>query len=211
MIRFLPQRLDRLLCIGAHSDDIEIGAGGAVLRLLLENAGISVHWQVFSAIGPRKLEAQQSAELFLQHAGARRVVTGDFRDGFFPYQGEAIKKAFEALKADFEPDLILTHTSDDAHQDHRLINQLTWNTFRRHAILEFEIPKYDGDLGRPNAYFPIPGEVCQRKIDHLCSAFVSQAGKHWFTEETFRAMLRLRGIECGHRYAEAFFARKLVL
>jgi LmbE family N-acetylglucosaminyl deacetylase len=179
--------------------------------MLAENPGLTVHWQVFSAVGPREREAQQSAEMFLRQAGARRVVTRDFRDGFFPYHGEPIKQAFEVLKAEIEPDVILTHASGDAHQDHRLINELTWNTFRKHLILEFEIPKYDGDLGRPNAYVPIGDDVCQRKIDYLFSAFPSQSGKHWFTDETFRAILRLRGIECGYRYAEAFFARKLVL
>jgi LmbE family N-acetylglucosaminyl deacetylase len=211
MIRFAPNRLDQLLCLGAHADDIEIGAGGTILRLLNENPGMAVHWVVFSAHGPRESEATHSAARFLEQAGERRVVTLDFRDGFFPYQGEAIKQAFEVLKREIEPDLVLTHTSGDAHQDHRLINELTWNTFRRHSILEFEIPKYDGDLGRPNVYAPISEDVCRRKINYLMSEFSTQAGKHWFTEETFQALLRLRGIECGHTYAEAFFARKLTI
>ena len=197
--------------MGAHADDIEIGAGGTILRLLHEHPGASVHWVVFSARGPRQIEAERSAALFLEQARARTVVTLDFRDGFFPYHGEAIKEAFEALKTEVDPDLILTHASDDAHQDHRLINSLTWNTFRRHSILEFEIPKYDGDLGRPNVFVTLAPETCQRKIDHLMAAFSTQAGKHWFTDETFRSILRLRGIECGSDYAEAFFGRKLLL
>jgi LmbE family N-acetylglucosaminyl deacetylase len=211
MIRFVPSRLDHLLCLGAHADDIEIGAGGTVLRLLRENPGTTVHWVVFSAVGEREIEAKQSAASFLGQARARHVVTRDFRDGFFPYQGEAIKQAFEVLKGEIQPDLILTHSALDAHQDHRLINELTWNTFRRHAILEFEIPKYDGDLGRPNLYVPLTDEICQRKIDHLVSAFATQAGKHWFTDETFRAIMRLRGVECGEPYAEAYFSRKLTI
>jgi LmbE family N-acetylglucosaminyl deacetylase len=211
VIRLSPVRLEQILCLGAHADDIEIGAGGTMLRLLQEHPGAKVHWVVFSARGPRQIEAQQSASLFLEQAGARKVSTLDFRDGFFPYQGEAIKEAFEVLKAEVDPDLILTHASGDAHQDHRLINELTWNTFRCHSILEFEIPKYDGDLGRPNVFVPLTSETCQRKIDHLVAAFPSQAGKHWFTDETFRSILRLRGIECGSHYAEAFFGRKLLL
>ena len=211
MIRFVPSKLDHVLCLGAHADDIEIGAGGTILRLLRDNPETTVHWVVFSAVGEREVEAKESAARFLEQARARHVVIRDFRDGFFPYQGEVIKQAFEALKGEIAPDLIFTHSSIDAHQDHRLINELTWNTFRRHAILEFEIPKYDGDLGRPNLYVPLPDEICQRKIDHLMSCFLTQAGKHWFTDETFRAMMRLRGVECGEFYAEAYFSRKLVI
>jgi len=211
MTRFLPQRLESILCLGAHADDIEIGAGGTILRLLQEYPSAAVYWMVFSASGARELEARQSADLFLEQAKTRRVAIKTFRDGFFPYEGTAIKQAFEALKDEIDPDLVLTHASIDAHQDHRLINELTWNTFRRHTILEYEIPKYDGDLGRPNVYIPLSEETCQRKIGHLMAAFVTQRGKHWFTDETFRAVLRLRGIECGSLYAEAFFARKIVI
>jgi LmbE family N-acetylglucosaminyl deacetylase len=211
MIRFLPSRIEHLLCLGAHADDIEIGAGGTILKLLRDYPNATVHWVVFSAVGERQQEARRSASCFLDQAAARNVVIQDFSDGFFPYQGQAIKQAFEMLKREVEPDLILTHSALDAHQDHRLINELTWNTFRRHAILEFEIPKYDGDLGRPNLFVPLPAETCSRKIDYLKSAFVTQSLKHWFTEDTFWAMLRIRGIECGERYAEAYFARKLLL
>lgn len=211
MIRFLPSRLDHLLCLGAHADDIEIGAGGTILRLLGDYAKANVHWVVFGAVGERQLEAHRSAASFLERAQTRNVVIHSFKDGFFPYQGQAIKETFERLKAEVQPDLILTHSALDAHQDHRLINEFTWNTFRRQAILEYEIPKYDGDLGRPNCYVPVPEEVCRRKIALLKSAFTTQVGKHWFTEDTFWAMLRLRGVECGEQYAEAYFVRKLVL
>lgn len=211
MNRFVPSRLEHILCVGAHADDIEIGAGGTILRLLQERPSVVVHWIVLSAKGAREAEARQSATLFLADAGAQRVTIRDFRDGFFPYQGEAIKEAFEALKGEVDPDLILTHSSQDAHQDHRLVNELTWNTFRRHTILEFEIPKYDGDLGRPNLYVPLTEEICRQKVDHLMAAFSTQRSKQWFSEETFQAMLRVRGIECGSRYAEAFFASKLVI
>lgn len=211
MIRFQYGKLGQLLCLGAHADDIEIGAGGTVLRLLAEYPGVSVHWVVFSARDARQEEARRSAARFLAPAKERNVVIHEFEDGFFPYQGQLIKHAFEALKGQVQPDLILTHSASDAHQDHRLINELTWNTFRRHTILEFEIPKYDGDLGRPNVYVPLSEENCRSKIEYLRSEFVTQANKHWFSENTFLAILRLRGIECAETYAEAFFARKLVL
>lgn len=210
MIRLLPSRLEHVLCLGAHADDIEIGAGGTILRLLRDYPTTVVHWVVFGAVGAREQEARRSAACFLE-ARARAVVIHGFTDGFFPYEGQAIKQAFEQLKCEVQPDLILTHSALDAHQDHRLVNELTWNTFRRHAILEFEIPKYDGDLGRPNCYVPVSEEICRRKIEYLKAAFTSQKDKHWFTEDTFWAMLRLRGVECGEQYAEAFLARKLLL
>ena len=211
MIRFLPSRLEHVLCLGAHADDIEIGAGGTILQLLRDYPEASFHWVVFGAVGEREQEARRSAACFLEKARARNVVIQGYADGLFPYHGQAIKQAFETLKGELKPDLILTHSAHDAHQDHRLINELTWNTFRRHAILEFEIPKYDGDLGRPNLYVPLSAEICRRKIQYLKSAFATQAGKHWFTDDTFWAMLRLRGVECGEPYAEAYFARKLLL
>jgi LmbE family N-acetylglucosaminyl deacetylase len=211
MIRLLPNRLTQLLCLGAHADDIEIGAGGTVLKLLHDYPEATVHWIVFSAVGEREQEARQSAARFLERARAPNVIIQSFSDGFFPYQGQAIKQAFETLKRQIEPDLILTHSGLDAHQDHRLINELTWNTFRRHTIFEFEIPKYDGDLGRPNLYVPLPKEICYRKIQYLMATFLTQGSKHWFTEDAFWALLRLRGIECGESHAEAYYTRKLVL
>jgi LmbE family N-acetylglucosaminyl deacetylase len=211
MIRVQPRGLQHLLCLGAHADDIEIGAGGTILRLVREYPGVTVHWVVFSASGKRENEARRSAECFLQNSGAHRVIIHQFADGYFPYHGQSIKQEFESLKGQLEPDLVITHWASDAHQDHRLINELTWNTFRRHTILEFEVPKYDGDLGRPNVYVPLSSDDRQRKVEYLLSAFPTQAGKHWFSEDTFLAIMRLRGVECGEAYAEAFYGRKLVL
>lgn len=202
----------RILCLGAHSDDIEIGCGGTILRLIEQYPGCTFYWVVFSAIGVRKAEAQRAAESF---AGSRleRLVLKDFRDGFLPYIGAEVKAVFEELKQTISPDLILTHNRRDAHQDHRLLSELTWNTFRNHFILEYEIPKYDGDLGQPSVFMPLDSEVCQMKIRHLMDAFESQRSKNWFDESTFQALMRLRGMECNSPsgYAEAFYSRKLVL
>jgi len=200
----------RILCLGAHSDDIEIGCGGTLLRVLDEHPKAEVHWVVFSAKGVRRKEAETGARLFLKQAGARRVKLLSYRDGFFPHQGARIKGEFERLKA-ARPDLIFTHCRHDLHQDHRVINELTWNTFRRHMILEYEIPKYDGDLGSPNFFVPLTEEICSRKVQNLQKAFHSQSGKHWFEDETFKAILRIRGMESSAsvKYAEAFYARKM--
>jgi LmbE family N-acetylglucosaminyl deacetylase len=200
-----------VLCLGAHSDDIEIGCGGLVLHLL-ERRRVELHWVVFSAAETRAREARQSAALFLRGAARQRVQLHDFRDGFFPYDGGDIKNAFEELKDQVTPDLILTHYRDDRHQDHRLLSDLTWNTFRNHFILEYEIPKFDGDLGAPNCFVPLKRSACRRKVKYLNTAFGTQRDKHWFSEETFMALMRLRGMECraADGYAEAFYARKLV-
>lgn len=202
-----------VLCIGAHSDDIEIGCGGTLLKLLRERPDSTVVWVVFSARGRRKQEALKSAHTLLQHAGTARIITKTFKESFFPYHGEAIKKCFEDMKAKVSPDLILTHYRDDLHQDHRIISDLTWNTFRRHQILEYEIPKYDGDLGRPNVYVPLEETFCNAKVKLLMNGFSSQRSRQWFTEDTFYSLLRLRGIESNgsERYAEAFYGRKMVL
>ena len=203
----------RLLAIGAHADDIEIGCGATILRLVAEHPGLSVDWLVLSGHGDRAGEAADSAAAFLAGAGATRVMVEGFRDGFFPYDGGAVKERFERLKAEVAPDLVLTHRLEDRHQDHRLVAELTWNTFRDHLILEYEIPKYEGDLGRPNLYVPVGHEHGERKVELLRKCFPSQAGRSWFSDDTFWATLRLRGIECNApgRYAEAFQARKLVL
>ena len=203
----------RLLAVGAHADDIEIGCGATILRLVAEHPGLSVDWLVLSGHGDRAGEAADSAAAFLAGAGATRVMVEGFRDGFFPYDGGAVKERFERLKAEVAPDLVLTHRLEDRHQDHRLVAELTWNTFRDHLILEYEIPKYEGDLGRPNLYVPVGQEHGERKVEMLRKCFPSQAGRSWFSDDTFWATLRLRGIECNApgRYAEAFQARKLVL
>jgi LmbE family N-acetylglucosaminyl deacetylase len=206
---------DRLsvLCLGAHSDDIEIGAGATLLTLMARGVRLDVHWCVLSSGAERRREAEGSAADFLSGAANARLELKTFRDSFFPEQGEAIKSWFETLKLDAEPDLILTHRKDDAHQDHREVSRLTWNTFRDHCILEYEVPKWDGDVGQPNVYVPMAAETLQRKIDLLIKHFGTQRSKHWFDDESFRGLARLRGMECRapERYAEAFFARKLML
>jgi LmbE family N-acetylglucosaminyl deacetylase len=211
----LAGRGDRLsvLCIGAHSDDIEIGAGATLLSLQERGVRLDVHWCVLSGNGEREVEARASASDFLSASHGSQIETMSFRDGFFPEQGEAIKLWFEALRERVDPDLILTHRKGDAHQDHEQVCRLTWNTFRDHRIFEYEIPKWDGDVGQPNLYVPISASTLQRKIDLLIRHFGSQRSKQWFDPETFLGLARLRGLECRapERYAEAFFARKLVL
>lgn len=203
----------RVLCIGAHADDIEIGCGGTLLRLLELNPELEVHWVVLSADGARRAEAFAAARHFLGDDAEKRVSVAGFRDGFLPYQGGEVKEYFEALKQKHRPDLILTHARSDLHQDHRLANELTWNTFRDHLILEFEIPKYDGDLGAPNLFVPLDEAHVLRKIEILQAAFPSQRKRGWFEPETFRALMKLRAVECNAEsgWAEAFHVRKLVL
>ena len=207
-------RLRRVLCLGAHSDDIEIGCGGTVLRLARENPGIEFRWAVFcGADERRKQEAIESGKRFLGGLRAAKIDVFAFRDAFLPFEGAEVKDRFEELKRDFAPDLVFTHYRDDRHQDHRLLSDLTWNTWRDHAILEYEIPKYDGDLGRPNVFAPVPEELCRRKIALLMSGFPTQATRQWFSEDTFWSLLRIRGIECNSptRFAEAFHCRKMLL
>ena len=200
------------LCLGAHSDDIEIGCGGTIHRLIQEYPNLKVHWVVFGSTGIRTEEALGSANELLKDVKHKMVATKGFRDGFFPYIGAEIKEYFETLKSDVEPDIIFTHYEKDFHQDHRLISELTRNSFRDHFILEYEIPKYDGDLGSPNFFVHLDESIARRKSQHLLSHFKSQANKHWFTEDTFLALSRLRGIESKSpgNHAEAFYCRKLV-
>jgi LmbE family N-acetylglucosaminyl deacetylase len=200
-----------VLCIGAHSDDIEIGAGGTILGWLASKAKVNIRWCVASAIGGRADEARASAESFLIGADQVDILLGEFRDGYLPADRSRVKDWVETLKNGPEPDVILTHRREDAHQDHRLLCELTWNTFRDHLILEYEIPKWDGDMGRPNTYVELSEEQLGRKIELLLRHFGSQRSKNWFDEETFRGLARLRGMECQARYAEAFWSRKLVL
>jgi LmbE family N-acetylglucosaminyl deacetylase len=202
----------KVLCLGSHSDDIEIGCGGIILRLAEQYPNCRFHWVVFSAVGIRKTEAQSAAQLFSGNSRLQDLLLQSFEDGFMPFVGAEIKKVFEQLKA-VSPDLILTHNRRDAHQDHRLIAELTWNTFRDHLILEYEIPKYDGDMGQPNVFVPLESEQYQRKVRYIMDTFQSQRAKHWFREETFLALMRLRGMECNSPtgYAEAFYSRKLVV
>jgi LmbE family N-acetylglucosaminyl deacetylase len=202
-----------ILCIGAHSDDIEIGAGATILSLLARGAVRDIRWCVLSGGETRSNEAKQSASEFIASRAAARIEVLEFRDGYFPHESAAIKTWFETLKQECHPDVILTHYRDDAHQDHREVARLTWNTFRDHWIMEYEIPKWDGDLGQPNAYVPLSTEQLARKIDLLDKHFGTQRAKHWFDGETFRGLARLRGMECRapDGYAEAFYARKMTL
>jgi LmbE family N-acetylglucosaminyl deacetylase len=202
----------RILCLGAHSDDIEIGCGGTVLRLIEENPEAEVRWVVLAAAGQRKAEATKSAQSFLASARRKEIVLKEFRDGYFPYLGAEIKDFFESLKREYEPDLVLTHFRDDLHQDHRLVSELSWNTFRNHLILEYEIVKYDGDLGAPNFFVPLDESLVQKKVRLILESFASQRQKSWFSADTFYSILRLRGVESNSpgKYAEAFYCRKMV-
>jgi LmbE family N-acetylglucosaminyl deacetylase len=202
-----------VLCIGAHCDDIEIGCGASLQWLRTRWPGADVRWLVLSADGPRRAEAETGARLMLGDAAADRVSFGSFRDGFLPYEGAAVKQCFEQMKRRVDPDLILTHYRGDLHQDHRLAGELTWNTWRDHLILEYEIPKYDGDLGRPNCFLPVSSAQLEEKIRILLEVYASQRAKAWFTAETFRGLARLRGVESNSPsgYAEAFHVPKLVL
>ena len=215
MIRLTDtSRLRRVLCLGAHSDDIEIGCGGTLLRLIGDHPGLDVRWVVFCGADERRnAEARQSAARYLAGLNSSRVDVFEFRDAFMPFDGVAVKERFESLKRDFAPDLVFTHYRDDRHQDHRLLSDLAWNTWRDHQILEYEILKYDGDLGRPNVFAPLPEEICRRKVELLMTAFPTQANRQWFTEDTFWSMLRIRGVECNSptKYAEAFHSRKMLL
>ena len=203
----------KLLCLGAHADDIEIGSGGTILTLKRDVPRLNVHWVVFCSNAQRAGEARDSAERFLDGVTDRHVTVHDMRDGFLPYNGVRTKEAFEEIKTQIDPDLILTPYLYDRHQDHRIVSDLTWNTFRSHLILEYEIPKYDGDMGTPNAYVQLDRQTIARKCELILRSFPSQKGKQWFSEDTFVSLLRLRGIETGggSGYAEAFYCRKSVV
>jgi len=201
-----------VLALGAHSDDIEIGCGGTLLQLARDRPDLHVHWVVLGAEGERADEARRSADAFLDGIGNRSVAVEGFRDAFLPYLGPSVKEYFEELKRMVSPHLVLTHQRHDLHQDHRLISELTWNTFRDHLIVEYEVPKYDGDLGAPNLFVPLDADVAERKVELLLSLFGTQRDRHWFTEDLFLGLMRIRGMESNapSRYAEAFYARKLV-
>ena len=209
----LEQGPARVLAIGCHADDIELGCGATLLALAESRSDLEVTWFVLGADGARADEARASAEAFMERVARPNIVVESFRDGFFPYLGPAVKERFEALKREVSPDLIFTHVGVDLHQDHRLVSELTWNTFRDHLILEYEIPKYDADLTAPNVYVRIGEELVRRKVEFLLAHFPSQRDKHWFTEDLFRGLMRLRGMEVNSptRFAEAFRCRKLVL
>jgi len=207
------QPLRQVLCLGAHSDDIEIGCGGTILTLTEAFPDLIVYWVVLSSAGDRRKEALASANEFLKTVKQKTILIENFEDTLFPYIGAEIKSFFKRLGKECSPDLVLTHYRQDLHQDHRLVSDLTWNTFRNHLILEYEIPKYDGDIGNPNFFVPLSDSIRDQKIAYLMKYFSTQSNKHWFTEETFSSILRLRGIESNSpsQYAEAFYCRKVVL
>ena len=203
----------RILCLGAHCDDIEIGCGGTLMQLMENYHGVACDFVIFCTDSKRLDESRSAASRIAGAAGDVRLHSFRFRDGYLPYEGAAAKDALLELSARLKPDVVFTHWRGDAHQDHRLVSELTWNLFRDHLIFEYEIPKYDGDLDSPNVYVPLPDSIADRKVDIILESFVSQANKHWFSEDTFRSLMRLRGLESGreHRYAEAFYCRKSCL
>ena len=207
-----PHRPLTVLCLGAHSDDIEIGCGGTLLHLRKLYPQLSFYWVVVSGVGVRADEAKRGADLIAGDR-AQEVVIKNYRDGFLPYSGAEVKDFFEDLKTKVNPDLIFTHWRGDAHQDHRLVCELTGNTFRNHLVLEYEIPKYDGDMGRPNVFVPLQAPLYENKVGHLFEAFASQSGKSWFDRDIFLGLMRLRGMECNSPsgYAEAFHCYRMVL
>jgi len=220
MFNFSLEKVKRVIAIGAHSDDIEIGAGGTLLKLIEANPDLKVCWVVFNAERTRFSEAQESAKEYLAPLKkGYQVQIASFRESYFPAQWGEIKDFFSRVVSDFfdecdglGPDLVFTHTRDDRHQDHRVLSDLTWNAYRNNVILEYEILKYDGDLGRPNVYVPLTERIAARKIELLFKHFKSQASsKHWFDGESFKALARIRGLESASLYAEAFYGRKITL
>jgi LmbE family N-acetylglucosaminyl deacetylase len=203
----------RVLAIGAHPDDAEIGCGGTILKLVRDGSVSAACWVVLTGESARAEEARVSAEAMLEGAPETLILQRGFRDGFLPYEGAEVKAFFEEIKREFSPDVILTHQRNDLHQDHRTACELTWNTFRDHFILEYEVPKYDGDIGQPNAYVTLEDDICRLKVDHLMTHFGTQRSKRWFKEDLFSGLMRLRGMECNSptSYAEAFYCRKALL
>jgi LmbE family N-acetylglucosaminyl deacetylase len=201
----------RILALGAHCDDIEIGCGGTILRLAAERPDLEVRWVVFGSTPERAAEARSSAAAFLAGVSSWKLVVHEFRDGYLPYEGARVKDAFEALKAEYVPDVVFTHYRDDRHQDHRLVSELTWNTWRDHLILEYEVPKYDGDFGSPGVFVPLSTALLDRKIELILSHFRTQTHRHWLTRDLLQSVARIRGMECvaPQGVAEAFYVRKL--
>lgn len=202
----------RILLLGAHCDDIEIGCGGTIMRLVKEYKVQAVKWVVFTSNSLRREEAKECADVFLDSVASKEVLVHDLRDGHLPFFGADVKKLFEDLKA-FNPDVIFTHARHDRHQDHKLLAEMTWNTFRDHTIIEYEIPKYEGDLGHPNVFVTIPAPLAQLKADNIVNGYRSQAGKQWFDRETFLSLMRIRGVEAASptKYAEGFYVSKMVV
>jgi LmbE family N-acetylglucosaminyl deacetylase len=203
----------RVLLLGAHCDDIEIGCGGTLQVLAARFPTMQLRWTVLSAQGERAAETKLAAERLLPPSVSVQFDLRTFRESYFPYIGAEIKDAIQSVSGEFKPDLVMTHRASDRHQDHRLVSELTSNAFRDQLILEYEVVKYDGDLTSPNVFVPLDREQSRRKVAALLETFASQRAKYWFTEETFVALMRLRGVECRapSGYAEAFHCRKLRL
>lgn len=199
----------KVLCLGAHCDDIEIGCGGTILDLC-QSEPVDCTWIVFCSNKIREAEARNSADVFLEKSVNKNIIIKEFRDGFLPYVGYEVKDYFEEIKAKISPDLIFTHFRNDKHQDHSIISELTLNTFRNHFILEYEIPKYDGDLGQPNFFIPITMGNVINKSKIICEHYLSQNNKKWFSENLFRSLMRIRGMEINSYtdHAEAFYCNK---
>jgi LmbE family N-acetylglucosaminyl deacetylase len=208
----LADRKLKILCIGAHSDDIEIGCGGTILRIINEYEDIEMYWIILGSEGKRDTEAKKSANRFLHGVKYKHIFIKHFKNSYFPYYGEKIKDYFEFIKRRISPDIIFTHNRNDLHQDHRLVSELTWNSFRNHFILEYEIIKYDGDIGVPNYYVHLDEILCREKISIIIESFKTQTSKMWFTTDTFMSILRIRGVESAapEKYAEGFYCRKIV-
>lgn len=201
-----------VLCIGAHCDDIEIGCGGILLTLQQRHADCRIHWLVLTSIPTRRAEAVAAAQALVRPSARGEVRICELPDGLLPAHFAEVKRHFEDLKRDIEPDIVFTHHGRDLHQDHSLVSQVTWQTFRDHLIWEYEVPKYDADLAAPNVYVPLPAGVATQKADLVMRSFPSQAGKSWFSADNLLAVMRLRGLECRAEsgFAEAFHCRKLV-
>lgn len=214
MLKFqLEERVEglNLLLLGAHCDDIEIGCGATLLKLINNYKIKHIKWIIFASTQEREKESRTCAEFFLKDVSSKEILIYDFKDGFLPQMRAEIKNIFEKIKVDFNPDLIFTHYQHDLHQDHKLLSELTWNTFRNHTILEYEITKYDGDLGNPCFFVEIDSATVEKKINALMTHYISQRKKHWFDVETFQSIMRIRGIQSASQYAEAFYIRKLKL
>ncbi len=205
--------IESVLFLGAHCDDIEIGCGGTIQSLVAARPNVRIRWVTLSSNVVRAEETRRAASRFLSGAKHTDVRIESFRNSFFPYCGADIKAYFERLKQEFNPDIVFTHYRHDLHQDHRVVNELTWNTYRNHLIFEYEIPKFDGDLGSPNGFSALTRAQLDFKTKVLLECFETERTKSWFTRETFEALARLRGIECNapEGFAEAFYMRKVNL
>jgi LmbE family N-acetylglucosaminyl deacetylase len=212
-LNLAENRPAHVLCVGAHCDDIEIGCGGTLLSLGKSHTDLKITCAIFSGNDDRQREARKSLESLFSAAADLQIVFHDFADGRLPFVGEAVKNAMEDIRGNIDPDLIFTHWEGDRHQDHRFLSEVTWNTFRDHLIMEFEIPKYDGDFGSPGVFCPLDKDTAERKVDHLMRAYRSQASKDWFTPDLFMSVLRIRGMEAraDSGFAEGFYCRKLPL